>query len=344
MAKSRIRILVVDDFEPWRTFIGSALQNESEYQIIAEASDGLIALQKAEELQPDLILLDIGLPDLNGIEVARQIRKISSKSRIVFVSEHRSIDIAREAIRAGGCGYVVKSHAGKDLLPAISATVEGKHFASPDLASHIFANIGHESDTEHFLTDDCALSAGARSGDIDRQHEVVFFPTDDSLIDGFAQFAKSALEKEHPVIVVATESHRAGIIRRLREHAVNIERAIEQGLFVDADATEVLSNFMENGAAAADRVVSIAERLIVQARNVSDTEQSHISICGELAPTLLRQGNPEAAMEVERLFDGIVKKHGLNLLCGYVLGTFRNDGNNRIVERICAQHSAVHMR
>ena len=115
------RILVVDDFEPWRRFIWSGVSNQPNLQIVAEASDGLEALQKAEQLQPDLILLDIGLPALNGIEAARRIRRLSPNSKILFVSEHRSIDIAKEAIRAGGSGYLVKSSAGNDLLPAMAA-------------------------------------------------------------------------------------------------------------------------------------------------------------------------------------------------------------------------------
>ncbi|HWC20085.1 MAG TPA: response regulator [Terriglobales bacterium] len=344
MARSSLQILVVDDFEPWRAFIGSALANESKFQVIAEASDGLMALQKAEELQPELILMDIGLPALNGIEAARQIRRISPKSKILFVSEHRSIDIAREAIRAGGYGYVVKSYAGKDLLPAITATAEGEHFASADLASHIFSDVGVEPAVEHGLHKDGAPTAAAISGDTDRTHEVVFFPNDESLIDGFARFAKTALENGNPVVVLATESHRAGILGRLRDDAVEVERAAERGLLIEADSPEVLSKFMENGAAVADRVMSIAERLVAQARSAAATEQFRIAVCGELAPTLLREGNPEAAMGVERHFDEIAKKHDLNVLCGYVLGTFRNDGSNRIVERICAEHSAVHMR
>ena len=89
-------------------------------QDIREVSDGLEAVQEAQRLQPDLILLDIGLPTLNGIEVARRARQLCPNSKILFLSEHRSIDIAKEAIRAGGSGYVVKSDAGNDLLPAVA--------------------------------------------------------------------------------------------------------------------------------------------------------------------------------------------------------------------------------
>jgi DNA-binding NarL/FixJ family response regulator len=130
------RILVVDDFGPWRHFVSTTLGNHPELQVVGEASDGLEAVQKAEELQPDLILLDIGLPLLNGIEAARRIREVSSASKILFVSEDRSLDIAEGALSTGAGGYLVKSNAARELLPAIKAVLNGTRFISASLAGH----------------------------------------------------------------------------------------------------------------------------------------------------------------------------------------------------------------
>ena len=109
---------------------------QPELQIIGEVSDGPEAVQQAKELQPELILLDIGLPTLNGIEVARQIREVSPASKILFVSENRSPDMAEGALSNGAGGYVVKSDAAAELLPAIKAVLEGKRFISASLAGH----------------------------------------------------------------------------------------------------------------------------------------------------------------------------------------------------------------
>src|SRR3954466_3756711 len=98
MDKSAIRVLVVDDFEPFRDRFSALLAKEPRLQVIGEASDGVNAVEKAQELQPDLILLDIGLPSLNGIEAARRIRNVSPCSTILFVSENRSPDIASAAL------------------------------------------------------------------------------------------------------------------------------------------------------------------------------------------------------------------------------------------------------
>ena len=123
-----VRVLLVDDFDAFRSFIRTTLEG-TQFQIIAEVSDGLEAFQKAEELQPDLILLDIGLPTLNGIEAARRIRTLAPRSKILFVSQESSADVIEEALKFGA-GYVIKTHAGSDLLATIEAMRAAGYFVS----------------------------------------------------------------------------------------------------------------------------------------------------------------------------------------------------------------------
>jgi DNA-binding NarL/FixJ family response regulator len=127
---SSVRVFVVDDFEPFRRFICSALGKRQELQVICEGADGQEAVQKAGELRPDLILLDIGLPTLTGIEAARKIRKLAPKSKIIFVSQESSPDVVQEALNVGARGYVFKTRAASDLLAAVEAVLEGRHFVS----------------------------------------------------------------------------------------------------------------------------------------------------------------------------------------------------------------------
>src|ERR1700741_2269157 len=134
------RVLVVDDNEPYRRFICSTLGKRPELHIVCEVSDGLEAVQKAEELHPDLVVLDIGLPSLNGIEVARRIRKLSSESKILFVSQESDADVVQEALGLGAVGYVAKTNAGIELLAAVEAVSQGRRFVSARLARHHFAD------------------------------------------------------------------------------------------------------------------------------------------------------------------------------------------------------------
>lgn len=134
MDESSIRVLVVDDHTPWRRFASTTLLKQPGLKVIGEASDGPEAVRLAHELQPDLILLDIGLPTLNGIEAARRIRTICPSSKILFVSENRDADIAEEALSTGASGYVVKSDAATDLLHGVKAVLENRRFISRSLA------------------------------------------------------------------------------------------------------------------------------------------------------------------------------------------------------------------
>jgi DNA-binding NarL/FixJ family response regulator len=128
-----IRVLIVDDYEDWRRKVRQLLQERPELQVICEVSDGLEAIQEAWELKLDLIMLDIGLPKLNGIEAARQIRQLSPSSKIIFLSQHNSVDVVQVALSAGAQGYVYKTDVQSDLLPAIEAVLRGEQFISSSL-------------------------------------------------------------------------------------------------------------------------------------------------------------------------------------------------------------------
>lgn len=118
-----VRVLVVDDFAEWRQFVRGIIGDVAGLHIIGEASDGAEAVAKARVLEPDLVLLDIGLPSLNGIEVARQIRQFSPRCAILFLTEHQSNDVIEECYRAGASGYIFKSSAANELLLAINAAL-----------------------------------------------------------------------------------------------------------------------------------------------------------------------------------------------------------------------------
>jgi DNA-binding NarL/FixJ family response regulator len=131
--KDPIRVLVVEDFAPFRQFVCATLAKRDNLSIICQASDGQEAVQKTEELKPDLVILDLGLPTLNGIEAARAIRKLSPQSKIIFLTQESSADVVQAALELGAKGYVLKTKAGSELLAAVDAVLEGKQFVGSGL-------------------------------------------------------------------------------------------------------------------------------------------------------------------------------------------------------------------
>jgi DNA-binding NarL/FixJ family response regulator len=129
-----LRTLIVEDHEELRNFLRLTLQNEARCVVIGEAVDGMQAVQKAEELQPDLILLDLSLPKINGMEALRRIRKRSPHSKLVILSQDSAPDLVQEALRLGAVGYLLKSDA-NNLPQAVDAVLQGTVFVSPRLKS-----------------------------------------------------------------------------------------------------------------------------------------------------------------------------------------------------------------
>jgi DNA-binding NarL/FixJ family response regulator len=136
MESSSVRVIVVEDYAPFREFICKELARWPTFQVIGEVSDGQQAVQKAKELQPDLILLDIGLPTLNGIAAARQILKLAPDSKIIFLTQESSPAVEQEALKLGARGYVVKTRVATDLLAAVTAVLGGDQFLSSGINRH----------------------------------------------------------------------------------------------------------------------------------------------------------------------------------------------------------------
>jgi len=122
-----VRILIVDDYDPWRAYVRSILADDAALEILGECADGLDAVKRSEELRPGLVLLDINLPEVNGLEVARQIGAVSPESKVLFLSSCQSIEVMREALKLGA-GFVLKSDAEHDLLPIVQAICRNEPF------------------------------------------------------------------------------------------------------------------------------------------------------------------------------------------------------------------------
>lgn len=319
------------------------LQQYPGFQVIGEVSDGIEAVQKAQELKPDLVLLDIGLPKLNGIEAARRILDHIPHSKILFVSENRAWDVVGEALRTGAHGYVVKSDVAAELLPAINSVLQGNQFVSARFADHDPGKHSHDPIARRFRSSSIAMPLPPKNAEIGH-HEITLYPDDELLVDGFARFIEAGLKVGYAVIVIVTNSHRGPLLHRLNTDGVDLKAALKAGRFVLADVAEALATLLVNDQPDRIRCAQVVGDLVAQVLQTANGTHPRVVVCGECAPTLLADGNAEGAIRLEQAWDQVTKLYNVDTLCGYSLSAFPSPERRSIVERICAEHSAVHAR
>ncbi len=337
------QILVVDDFLPWQQLVSKMFESEPNLKIISFASEGFEAVQKAKELQPDVILMDISLPKLSGIEAARQIRKVAPNSKILFVSTYDSLEIVEAALDTGASGYVVKVDAGKELAKAVKAVFQGKRYVSGRLKEVTPA------DTEDTQAPDREVLAWPSATALPRKtetilcHEAQFYSDDVIFRETVTHFIGTALRAGNAAIVFATTPHRDSLLQGLKAQGVDVDAAILQGAYVSLDAADTLSTFMVNGWPDADRFFESFRNLIESASKAAKAEHPRVAICGEGVALLWAEGKREAAIRIEQLGNILAGTDRVDILCAYPFSLHIQEDEHAF-KTICAEHSAVYSR
>lgn len=329
---SKFSVLVVDDFEPFRRLVRIILQPEGKFRIVGEASDGLEAVQQITKLRPDLVLLDLGLPTLNGIEVARRLRALVPYTRILFVSAESRADIVQQALHVSD-GYVLKLYAAEELVPAIEMVIRGKQYVTSELMPSMSVKVekDHPSE-EHFV-----------SGR-DFRHDVAFYRDEGAFVGGLTRFIETTINDGNVAILIGTDSHRNRIVEKLQGRGINLADAIQNRSFLSLDSIDALSLFMLSDWPDRIRFSDVVGDLMKAATKSANEQGRRVGACGELAPILWAQGLRSAAIQVERMWDEIARAYRVDTLCGYVSTTLDRDRHRHEFNSICAAHSAVYFR
>lgn len=312
-----LTVLVVDDFASFRECVCSILEG-TQFRVVGQAADGLEALRKARSCQPDLILLDIGLPNRNGLDVARSVRTIAPAARILFLSVDSDADLVREALGVGA-GYIHKSRIHSGLLPAMEAVLRGEQFVRKNLAFK-------------------------GSWKVPRRHEVQFYSSDSVLLESFGRIVATTLESGDAAIVLATKTHRDGLVEKLKVEGFDVEVAIRQGTYVSLDAADTLSTIMMNGVPNRAGFLEGLTGLIASAAKAAQKEHPRVAICGECVGLLCALGNRNAAIRLEKVGNDLLKAHNVDIMCAYPLSSFPDGKDAHAFQSICAEHTAVHSR
>ena len=200
------RILIADDHEVVRKGLVALLQQQPDWQVCGEAGDGREAVEKAQQLRPDVVILDIGMPSLNGLEATRQILKTNPHARILILTLHDSDQVVRDVLNAGARGFLLKSDAARDLVAAVEALRRDKTYFTSKVASMVL---------EGYLKGATGLAPApvSRNRLTPREREIVQL------------LAEGKSTKEVAVAlglsVKTAETHRSNIMRKLQLHSVS---------------------------------------------------------------------------------------------------------------------------
>jgi MEDS: MEthanogen/methylotroph, DcmR Sensory domain len=220
----------------------------------------------------------------------------------------------------------------------VNAVLRGDRFISKRFAGHDFVGASPAGASQD-LQGATSRAQFQQNMEIARRHDVGFYSDDAGLLHDLTQFVGNALKAGNAAIVVATESRRDGLLSRLQ--AYGLGTAMEQGRYIALDAADALQTFMLDGMPDSGRFLKVLGNLIATAAKAAQGERSRVAIFGEMCHLLWAQGNAEAAIQVEKLGNQLVKAYDVDILCGYSLSRVQGGMASHIYQRVCAEHSSV---
>jgi CheY-like chemotaxis protein len=281
-------------------------------------------VHKAQALRPDLILLDLGLPKMTGIEVAERITADNPDARILIVSEHRAWDVLDAALAAGARGYIVKSDSQHELAPAMDAIIEGRRFVGARFAGRI-------------LEDGVAFRERSH-------HEAGFYTHETQLIEDCGHYAETALRAGSSFMFVSIDGRGHKLEQALVARGVDVDHAIRSGRYIAMEAAGLLAGVMVDRRVDESRFWQCATTTISAAARASNGSHPRLAACGEAAALLWRTGLGDEAVRLERLWNDAIRTFDISLFCAYALEGASQGQVGDIHHQICAEHATVHSR
>ena len=305
------RVLLADDHAEMRSHASSVLQETCD--IVASVSDGLEAVEQTIHLSPDVVVLDVTMPGLDGFQAARELRRRGSQAKIVFLSLHEGDEFVVTGIRSGGSAYVPKHRMPIDLPSAVEHVSAGRVFL-PSLSS---------------------LSAIAPRGG----HAMMFYARHEAWCSEAAGLVRVALSRGDAVTVFASEVTRMGVAKKLAAQGLDTTQVIADGRYVVVDAAETLQQIILNGQPDAQRVAAVVDTL--ESRLAVSRPAARMTIIGEIAAGVGRN-EPDALLGIEHLWNALAGDRPFLTVCGYSTRRLRDDAQDgRLWSGLCGQHWAV---
>jgi DNA-binding NarL/FixJ family response regulator len=338
------RVLLVEDFCTFRRAIRTMLESHAEFQVVGEAEDGEAAIQLAAKLLPDIILLDINLPKWNGLQIMPQVLKLSPSSKIVFLTQEPSPEVAEEALRLGALGYVVKSDAGGELLKALEAIMREERYLSrrlnTQMTSETLQGLGiTKAATTHNANGGIP---GSQRESIQCAHEAQYYVHDSDFLESLQGCVSKALTAGDAVIVFLTLSHQLALCRRLQARGLTLNDELRTGRLRLVDAEATITGYLGDGLPGEARSREEAGLLIESADKARIGEHSRVCVFGECLSLLYARGKADIVLALERLWGELARTHNLYLRCWYQMSREQLKSDRQFFQKVCEEHTAVH--
>jgi DNA-binding NarL/FixJ family response regulator len=308
----KLSVLVADD-NPLILEQASALLAR-DFNVVAAVADGRQALDASLRLDPDVAVLDITMPELDGFQTARELRRAGSRAKIVIMTMHNSDGHVAAAIESGAQGYVVKTQLDSDLASAIHHAIAGRLFV-PTLTS---------------------LLAVTRPGT--GAHTLQIRLDDRDCLDGVSRLLSAALQRGDVAAIVATDATRAGIAQQLSARGWDIPRETDRGKYLSLDVTAAMSQVMVGRRLDIDRLAAAIDDL---ERSRLAVSAPRLTIVGEMTVVLCRDANTRAAIQLEQAWDNLTRDLPFLTVCNYPATCFSEAVDPELFPAVCAVHSFV---
>jgi CheY-like chemotaxis protein len=319
---SSVEILIVDDQARFRRMVRSLIESQPEYRVCGEAGDGIEAVEKVHQLHPDLVLMDINMPRMNGLEATRIIRRESPDCNVIIVTQNDAT-VAREQARGVDAnGFVTKSDLIRDLLPEMGRVV--------------MENNGSLDETRNAAANGepwCGLLTGAAP----RDHIVQLYQDQQFLNRAVCRFAAAAIANGEGVILVPTIAHWDAFRPRLESEGVDVQAAEKRGQLTIVDADNLLPTFMRDGMPDSPVFMGLAANVVSQARG--EGRYPKVRWWGEMVNILWERGDVAASMNLEDLFDQLAHEQDISIFCSFSMDNFNGDVHARMLPRLSENHS-----
>ena len=341
-----MRILIVDDSELMRRGIRSLLGKRTDWLVCGEAKDGLEATEKARELRPDVVLMDLSMPRMGGAEAIRILRAEFPDTAVIIVSQNDPDVLRRHAAELGAYGYIAKGDLTRDLVDMVER-VGGNDRSLPD--SFYLSRSVRAVEDGRGASADRKVAGGERvqkglaeawssvlTGAGPRDHIVQLYQDQQFLNRAVCRFAAAAIANGEGVILIPTIAHWDAFKSRLKDE-VDVKAAEDRGQLTIVNADEFLPAFLRDGMPDSPVFLALAANVVSRARG--EGRYPKVRCWGEMVSLLWERGDIAASMNLEDLFDQLAQQQNMAVFCSFLMDNFNGEVHARILPRLGENHS-----